>query len=67
MVLAWVLANRSYILPIPGTKRRKYIEDNADAVDIEPTEAEMAEIDAVFPPDAAAGERYPVMMHSVNG
>jgi len=56
LALAWVLAQGDDIVPIPGTKRRSYLEQNAAAVDIELTEDEVARIDAEVP--AAAGARY---------
>ena len=58
LALAWVLSRGDDVVPIPGTKRRSYLEENAAAVDVELTEEELAELDAVFPPDAAAGDRY---------
>lgn len=68
LALAWVLARGEDIVPIPGTKRRKYLEENAVAPDITLTQAELDEIDAVFPPDVAAGARYTeAAMRSVNG
>lgn len=67
LALAWVLAQGEDVVPIPGTKRRRYLEENAAAVEVALTAAELAEIDAVFPPDAAAGLRYPEeMMQLVN-
>jgi aryl-alcohol dehydrogenase-like predicted oxidoreductase len=67
LALAWVLAQGENVVPIPGTKRVKYIEENAAAVDIELTVDELKQIDAVFPPNAAAGLRYPEhMMKTVN-
>jgi aryl-alcohol dehydrogenase-like predicted oxidoreductase len=67
LALAWVLARGEDIVPIPGTKRRKYLEQNAAAVDVSLTEDEIQQIETVFPPDAAAGARYPeAMMASVN-
>ncbi len=67
LALAWVLAQGEDLVPIPGTKRRKYIEQNAAAVDIELTADEMERINEVFPRDAASGLRYPeAMMKSVN-
>ncbi len=67
LALAWVLAQGDDIVPIPGTKRRKYLEQNTAAVDVELTSEELKQIDAIFPPDAAAGLRYPKeMMASVN-
>jgi len=68
LALAWVLAQGDDIVPIPGTKRRKYLEENvaADAVGL--TKEDLRRIDAVFPPEAAAGGRYPEhMMALVNG
>lgn len=62
LALAWVLAQGDDIIPIPGTKRRRYLEENVAAVDMTLTDQELAEIDAVFPPDAAAGLRYPEEM-----
>ena len=58
LALAWVLAKGDDIVPIPGTKRVKYLEENAGAVDVTLSAAEVAEIDAIFPADAAVGERY---------
>lgn len=67
LALAWVIAKGDDIVPIPGTKRVKYLEENAGAVDVKLTAAEVADIDAVFPPDAAAGDRYAAnMMGSLN-
>jgi aryl-alcohol dehydrogenase-like predicted oxidoreductase len=56
LALAWVLAQGEDIVPIPGTKRRSYLEENAEAVDIELTEDELARIDAELP--EALGDRY---------
>lgn len=68
LALAWVLAQGDDIVPIPGTKRRRYLEENVAAADVAFTAAELAEIDAVFPLTAAAGSRYPEeMMRLVNG
>jgi aryl-alcohol dehydrogenase-like predicted oxidoreductase len=59
LALAWVLAQGEDIVPIPGTKRRKYLEENMAAVDIVLSQTEQDEIDAAFPPEAVAGTRYP--------
>jgi len=59
LALAWLLAKGDDIVPIPGTKRRRYLDDNAAAVNITLTPADVAELDAAFPPGSAAGERYP--------
>jgi len=62
LALAWVMAQGNDIVPIPGTKRRKYLEENVAAMDLKLTKEDLARIDAVFPPDAAAGNRYPEHM-----
>jgi aryl-alcohol dehydrogenase-like predicted oxidoreductase len=68
LALAWVLAQGDDIVPIPGTKRRSYIEDNAEAVDIMLSKSQLAELDAIFPMGAASGMRYPEgAMKTVNG
>jgi aryl-alcohol dehydrogenase-like predicted oxidoreductase len=67
LALAWVLAQGKDIVPIPGTKRRKYLEENVGALNVHLTKADLDRIEAVFPSGAAAGERYPEhMMHLVN-
>jgi len=67
LALAWVLAQGQDIVPIPGTKRVKYLEQNASAADIILSQEELAAIEEVFPKDAASGLRYPeAMMKSVN-
>ena len=58
LALAWVLAQGDDLVPIPGTRRIATLEDNAAAVDIALTPEDMAAIDAIFPRDAASGERY---------
>ncbi len=58
LALAWVLSKGEDMVPIPGTKRRKYLEENAVAADITLNSDEIEEIDAVFPPDITAGARY---------
>ncbi|MEO7768635.1 MAG: aldo/keto reductase, partial [Ferruginibacter sp.] len=62
LALAWVMARGDYIFPIPGTKRIKYLEENAGALDINFTQEELAAIDTFFPKDSAAGLRYPGQM-----
>src|SRR3954471_7749159 len=59
IALAWLLARGDNIMPIPGTKRRKYLEENAAAVDLTLREAEVKALEQPFPPQAAAGLRYP--------
>jgi aryl-alcohol dehydrogenase-like predicted oxidoreductase len=58
LALAWVLSRGEDVVPIPGTKRREYLEQNAAASDVELTEDELNELDEAFPPGAAAGDRY---------
>ncbi len=58
LALAWVLAKGDDLVPIPGTKRRKYLEENAGCVAVTLTPAEVAEIETAVPPDAVAGGRY---------
>lgn len=59
LALAWLLAKRPWIVPIPGTKRVAYLEENVAAVDVELTPDEVARLEEVVPPEAVAGERYP--------
>ena len=59
LALAWVLAQGDYIIPIPGTKQRKYLEENAAAVSIVLSPSELSALDGIFPADATAGLRYP--------
>lgn len=66
LALAWVLAQGSDIVPIPGTKRRTYLEENAGAVDVRLDADDLQRIDEVAPKGAAAGPRYPeAMMRAV--
>ncbi|MEO1125916.1 MAG: aldo/keto reductase [Cyanobacteria bacterium J06635_15] len=65
LAIAWLLAKGEDVVPIPGTKRRQYLEENVAAVDIELTPAELERIEAVAPQGVAAGDRYPDMS-SVN-
>lgn len=58
VALTWLL-HQSDVTPIPGTKHRRFVEENASAVDVPLTDAELRHIDEVFPPGATAGERYP--------
>src|SRR3954465_6738732 len=61
LALAWVMSRGDDVVPIPGTKRVKYVEENAAAADIQLTKDDIARIDAVFPVGAASGTRYPDM------
>ena len=66
LALAWVLARGQDIVPIPGTKHRRYLEENIAAADISLTSAELARINAVAPRGVAVGNRYPeAMMQSL--
>jgi aryl-alcohol dehydrogenase-like predicted oxidoreductase len=68
LALAWVLAQGDDIVPIPGTKRRKYLEENAAAVDLKLTPDDLRSLNEVFPSGAASGLRYPEhMMNLING
>lgn len=58
LALAWVLAQGDDIVPIPGTKRRSYLEENVQALELKLSQDTLAELDAVFPFGAASGERY---------
>jgi aryl-alcohol dehydrogenase-like predicted oxidoreductase len=58
LALAWVLAKGQDVVPIPGTKRQKYLEDNLAGLAVALTPEEVARLDALFPPGAAHGERY---------
>jgi len=62
LALAWVLAQGNDIVPIPGTKRRKYLDENISAGTVTLSEAEMSEIAEALPKGSAAGERYPEAM-----
>jgi aryl-alcohol dehydrogenase-like predicted oxidoreductase len=67
LALAWVLAQGGDIVPIPGTKRRTYLEENLGALEVTLTAEDLAEIDRIAPRGAAAGMRYPeAMMSFVN-
>lgn len=61
LAIAWLLAQGDDIVPIPGTKRRKYLEENAAAVEVTLTSADLERIDAVMPQGSAVGDRYPDM------
>ncbi len=59
LALAWLLAQGEDIVPIPGTKRRAYLEENLGALDVTLTDGDLARIDAAAPQGSTAGERYP--------
>ncbi|MBZ4333913.1 aldo/keto reductase [Corallococcus interemptor] len=62
LALAWVLSRGQDVVPIPGTKRRKYLDDNLGALDVTLTQEDLAAIESIAPPGVAAGERYPTTM-----
>jgi len=67
LALAWVLAQGDDIVPIPGTKRRSYLEENVGALSLKLSPVQLEAIDAVFPAGVAAGTRYPeAMMKALN-
>jgi len=67
LALGWVLAQGEDIVPIPGTKRRKYLEENVGALEVRLGEDDLRRINEVFPPEAAAGPRYPEHMMALVG
>ena len=68
LALAWVLAKGDDIVPIPGTKRRKYLDENIAALEVELSADDLNRLDEILPPGAAAGERYHVRgMETVHG
>lgn len=68
LALAWVLAQQDFIVPIPGTTKRKHIEENAAATEINLTADELKIIESIFPKGVASGLRYPeAVMSNLNG
>lgn len=68
LTLAWVLGRGEDIIPIPGTKRIKYLEDNIGAADVTLTPEDLARVESAFPAEAVAGQRYPAAsMKALNG
>ena len=65
LALAWVLAQSEEIIPIPGTKHRKYLDENAAAVDVTLAPELLQNLQDIFPPEAVAGDRYPEAMKSL--
>jgi aryl-alcohol dehydrogenase-like predicted oxidoreductase len=59
LALAWVLAQGEDIVPIPGTKRRRYLEENVAALEVHLTPQDLKRMDEIAPQDVAAGTRYP--------
>jgi aryl-alcohol dehydrogenase-like predicted oxidoreductase len=67
LALAWVLAQGEDIVPIPGTRHVRYLDENIGALDVQLSDEDLKRLDAILPPGAAAGERYPERsMASVN-
>jgi aryl-alcohol dehydrogenase-like predicted oxidoreductase len=64
LAIAWVLAQGEDIVPIPGTKRRKYLDENLGALDVELSKEDLARIDEAAPRGAASGDRYNSLMES---
>ena len=68
LALAWVLAQGEDVVPIPGTRRRSRLDENVGALDIVLTAGDLARIDSILPPGAAAGDRYHAQgMQTING
>jgi len=61
LALAWLHSRGDDVVPIPGTKRRRFLEENIGALEVELTDDELRRLDEAFPPGAAAGDRYPDM------
>ncbi|HET9031192.1 MAG TPA: aldo/keto reductase [Candidatus Aquilonibacter sp.] len=61
LALAWVLSRGNDVVPIPGTKHVKYLEQNVAALDVQLSESDLRSLDEIFPPNAASGDRYPDM------
>jgi aryl-alcohol dehydrogenase-like predicted oxidoreductase len=65
IALAWLLHKGDDIVPIPGTKRRRYLEENVAAADVRLSPAEMEQLDAALRPEVVAGPRYGESMMSL--
>ncbi len=63
LALAWSCAQGADVVPIPGTKRRRYLEDNVAALDVELTDDDLARLHELMPIGAAVGARYADMSH----
>jgi len=59
LAIAWLLSRRPFIVPLPGTSRRRWLEENAKAADLSPAPETLAALDRAFPPGVTAGTRYP--------
>jgi len=58
LALAWVLAQGDYLIPIPGTKQRRYLEENVAALEVKLSAEELASLEQIFSPQTTAGTRY---------
>ena len=58
LALAWVLAKGDDVVPIPGTKRVRYLDENIAALDVQLSDEDLKRLDRILPPGAAAGQRY---------
>jgi aryl-alcohol dehydrogenase-like predicted oxidoreductase len=68
LAVAWLLAQGEDIVPIPGTKQRRYLEENLGALEVELASADLADIEEVAPKGAAVGDRYhEAGMRTING
>ena len=59
LALAWLLSRRPFVVPLPGTRQQRWLDENIAAADLAPSAATLREIDGLFSPDAVAGARYP--------
>jgi aryl-alcohol dehydrogenase-like predicted oxidoreductase len=59
LALAWLLGKRDFVVPLPGSKQRRWLEENVAAAELKPSRDTLAALDGAFPPGAAAGTRYP--------
>jgi aryl-alcohol dehydrogenase-like predicted oxidoreductase len=64
LALAWVLSRGDHVVPIPGTKRRTYLEQNVAAAELRLSAADLARVEAAIPRNAVGGERYPPSMQA---
>ena len=59
LAIAWLLAQRDFVVPLPGSKQRRWLDENVEAADLTISPATLAALDRAFPPGAAVGTRYP--------
>ncbi|RKG98550.1 aldo/keto reductase [Corallococcus sp. CA053C] len=65
LALAWVLSRGQDVVPIPGTRRCAYLDDNLGALNVKRTAQDLADIEAIAPPGVASGDRYPASMQAL--